>query len=91
MVAAKFVNVGTLGSFEATGKHSSKPADVDALFQHLEDLKAKSLVLHFHGGLISEAKGIAIAEKMAPVRVLVSWSLMLSAMWWVATPKITSK
>lgn len=62
-----FVNVGPDGTFEASGDHVTKAADIDQLFQHLGSTSAKSLVVHFHGGLVSESDGVKIAGKMAPV------------------------
>lgn len=64
-----FVNVGPGGTFEASGDHATKAAEIDALFQHLNESNAKSLVVHFHGGLVTEDAGVEIAKKMAPVYV----------------------
>lgn len=62
-----FVNVGPGGTFKASGDHATKAAEIDALFQHLGSAEAKSLVVHFHGGLVSESAGVEIARKMASV------------------------
>ncbi|RJG09034.1 hypothetical protein D3879_24785 [Pseudomonas cavernicola] len=62
-----FVNVGPGGTFEASGDHATEAAEIDALFQHLSSAGEKSLVVHFHGGLVSEGAGIEIAQKMVPV------------------------
>lgn len=62
-----FVNVGPDGTFESSGAHVTRPADVDALFAAIEANERKALVLHFHGGLVNEASGVAIARKLAPV------------------------
>ena len=40
------------------------PADMDALFTKLKD--ADRLVLHFHGGLVSEASAMRMAERLQP-------------------------
>lgn len=40
------------------------PADIDALFQHLTHSEPQKLVVFFHGGLVNEEKGLAIAGKM---------------------------
>ncbi len=58
------INLGTDGTFVPSGKLSSTPADVDHL---LGDALggASRLVLYFHGGLVSEASGLASAERMA--------------------------
>jgi len=62
-----FVNVGPGGTFESSGDYATKAAEIDALFQHLSAGGAKSLAVHFHGGLVSESAGIKVAEKMAQV------------------------
>jgi len=62
-----FVNVGPGGTFEASGDHVTRAADVDRLFQDILSTGAKSLVIHFHGGLVSEDDGVDIAGKMASV------------------------
>lgn len=62
-----FVNVGPGGTFETSGDYFTKAADIDALFQHLQTSNAKSLAVHFHGGLVKESAGVEIAKKMAPV------------------------
>ena len=67
MSGIEFVNVGREGSFHASGNHATSPKDVDDLFESLRSSEAKRLVLHFHGGLVSEAKGVVIARKMAAV------------------------
>ncbi|MDX9842106.1 MAG: hypothetical protein RBS95_11655 [Desulfobulbus sp.] len=56
-----FVNVGPGGTFEASGDHVTRAADVDRLFQDILSTGAKSLVIHFHGGLVSEDDGVDIA------------------------------
>ncbi len=62
-----FVNVGPGGTFETSGSHSTKPEEIDTLFQNLSTVGIKSLVMHFHGGLVSERAGVNIARKMVPV------------------------
>jgi hypothetical protein len=59
-----YINVGREGTFEKTGQYETTPADVDHLFQTLEQTRPTRLTLHFHGGLIGEKAGYAIAEKM---------------------------
>jgi hypothetical protein len=66
-IMIEYVNLGPGGTFESSGDHATKAADIDALFQHLQAGGAKSLVVHFHGGLVKEAMGIEVAKKMAPV------------------------
>jgi pimeloyl-ACP methyl ester carboxylesterase len=63
-----FVNVGPGGTFESSGNYATESTQIDTLFQHLCDSSsAKSLVVHFHGGLVKEADGVEVAKKMAPV------------------------
>lgn len=62
-----FVNVGPKGTFKESGKLKTRPADIDAIFAHLEQAGSKKLVVHFHGGLVPEAAGAATALKMAGV------------------------
>ncbi|MDJ0710655.1 MAG: alpha/beta hydrolase [Woeseiaceae bacterium] len=59
-----YVNAGTKGTFKASGDFQSTPADVDAIIDHLRTSGKQHVVVHLHGGLISESKGMAIAEKM---------------------------
>lgn len=70
-LAPHLVNLNQ-GRFSVAGDLTTGPADVDALFaQHLpqavkEAKKARrplKLVVYAHGGLVSEASGIAIAHK----------------------------
>lgn len=60
-----YLNLGQGGKFKSDGATSSTAADVDALFQHLATAPHKKLILHFHGGLVSEENGLKIARKMA--------------------------
>lgn len=61
------IHVGPAGSFEASGDHSTTPADIDALFAHLQAGDEKAITIHFHGGLVSESNGVEVAEMMKPV------------------------
>jgi hypothetical protein len=64
-----YVNLGKAGTFSSDGVLTSTSADVDALFAHLEKTNAKKLVLVFHGGLVSEAVGLAGATQLVePLR-----------------------
>jgi hypothetical protein len=63
----EFVNVGPGGTFEKSGKYATSATQVDEFFQELESSDAKSLVLHFHGGLVDEAYGVGVAKKMVEV------------------------
>lgn len=65
--ALNYVNVGPNGTFRRSGNLHTLPADIDALFAHLQQTKARKLAIHFHGGLIDEGDGLEIARKMAPL------------------------
>ncbi|MDL2409159.1 hypothetical protein PY650_26685 [Rhizobium calliandrae] len=67
LCALNFVNVGPKGTFKESGDLKTSPQDIDAIFSYLEQAKSTKLVVHFHGGLISEASGAATALKMAQV------------------------
>lgn len=58
-----FINISRFGTFKDTGKVHSIPQDVDRIIQHLRDNNIKKLLLHFHGGLISENRGMKSAEE----------------------------
>jgi hypothetical protein len=48
-----YINAGaTNGTFNPNGKFPSTPADVVAIFKHLEVNDIQKLTLHFHGGLV---------------------------------------
>ena len=59
-----YVNVGPNSTFEASGDFTSTPEDVDNLLTYLTSSGKHHIVIHLHGGLISEKKGMAIAEKI---------------------------
>jgi hypothetical protein len=63
----EYVNVGPQGTFKTSGDLATTVAEIDATFESLVGSHERSLVLHFHGGLVSEAAGAQIAVKMAPV------------------------
>jgi hypothetical protein len=42
------------------------PADLDAIVTAIRDSQAKRLIIHFHGGLVSKASGMEIAERLLP-------------------------
>lgn len=64
-----YVNVGPHGTFKPSGDVQTVAADVDGIFAHIGAKQIHKLTIHFHGGLISEKKGGAIAAKMIPVYV----------------------
>jgi hypothetical protein len=59
-----YVNVGPYGTFRKSGDLKSEPEHINTLFRYLNDAGIQKLVLFFHGGLVSEGKGLQIAEKM---------------------------
>ncbi len=59
-----YINVGPKGTFQGSGQVQTQPGDVDAIFKHLEQNQIRKLTVHFHGGLINEAEGMKIAEKL---------------------------
>jgi hypothetical protein len=64
MASQCWINLGVDGTFATRGQLSSTPADVDHLLgDALAD--ANRIVLYFHGGLVSEASGLATAKRMA--------------------------
>ena len=62
-----FVNIGPHGTFKRSGELQSTPDDILALFADLRAGGTDHLVVHFHGGLISEGEGKNIAERMIAV------------------------
>lgn len=42
-------------------------ADVDSIISELQTSKAKRLIIHFHGGLVSKESGLEIAQRLMPV------------------------
>ncbi|WP_143774354.1 hypothetical protein [Niastella vici] len=63
------VSAGPDGTFIKSGDIKSSPADIDNFFSALQDSTPvssppKSITLYFHGGLVNETAGKAIAEKM---------------------------
>ena len=67
MPDAHFVNIGPGGTFKPSGAVKSTPADVDAILAAIRDAETHKLAIHFHGGLVKEAKGLALAERIRPV------------------------
>ena len=63
MASRCWINLATDGTFAASGKLASTPADFDRLLGD-ELAGASRLVLFFHGGLVSEIDGLASAELM---------------------------
>jgi len=59
-----YVKVGHGGTFRPTGEVRTSPADVDAIFAHLNGARVNRLTLHFHGGLTPVERGLITAEVM---------------------------
>lgn len=59
------VNVGPQGTFKPSGKYSTKPADIDTIFQCLQTNGVRKISIFFHGGLVNEERGMETARKMA--------------------------
>ncbi|MDI5950386.1 hypothetical protein [Flavobacterium yafengii] len=57
-----YINNSRHGTFQDTGKVHSIPQDVDRIIYHIKNNGIKKLLLHFHGGLISENMGMKSAE-----------------------------
>jgi len=62
-----YVNVGPHGSFAPSGRLHTTPEDIRSLMGHLRTAETDRMVVHFHGGLVSEGKGIAGAERLIRV------------------------
>jgi hypothetical protein len=59
-----YVNVGKGGTFKKSGEYFTTAAQADAIGKHIEAQGIESLVLYFHGGLVSEKSGMGGAELM---------------------------
>lgn len=62
-----YVNVGPHGTFRPSGQLKTTPGDIDAIFAHFATTNATRISIHFHGGLVSESRGLGIAKSMEPV------------------------
>jgi hypothetical protein len=62
-----FVNVGPHGTFRRSGSAHTSPADVDETIKRIRDKGSRTVVLHFHGGLVDEAAGLRIASRILAV------------------------
>lgn len=67
MATVHQIHVGRGGTFDPSGDFATSPEDIDALFEHFRANSVRSITLHFHGGLVNEAKGVEIAKMMRPV------------------------
>lgn len=57
---AHFIKVGS-------GNAGTTPDELNILLTQLRDGGVGKVVLHFHGGLVSSAKGVALANRLAPI------------------------
>ena len=62
-----YINIGPHGTFKKSGAVQTTSADIDQFLDYVKLQAVTKLVIHFHGGLISEKSGLAIAQKMAPL------------------------
>lgn len=67
MTTINQIHVGPSGTFEASGDFSTKPDDIDALLAHLLESDKQAVTIHFHGGLVSESRGVEVARMMEEV------------------------
>jgi pimeloyl-ACP methyl ester carboxylesterase len=61
-----FINIGPGGTFKPSGAVHTDPADVDAIFAKVGAHPSRKVAIHFHGGLVSEAQGLALAARLVP-------------------------
>jgi hypothetical protein len=59
-----YINVGANGTL--SGKLGTTTSDIDAILSYIK-IRADKVVLHFHGGLVSEKAGEETAECMVPL------------------------
>ena len=60
------INVGPQGTFQKSGKFQTVPEDIDRMFAAFEQQQVRKIGLYFHGGLVSEARGLASAKNVSP-------------------------
>jgi hypothetical protein len=58
-----FINVSQRGNFEETSSKGTLPVNIDQMFEHIKTQQINNLVVHVHGGLISENMGMTSAER----------------------------
>lgn len=61
-----FVNIGPDGTFKPSGAVQTGPEDVDAILEGVRSHAPGKVAIHFHGGLVKEAKGLALAGRIIP-------------------------
>jgi Alpha/beta hydrolase of unknown function (DUF900) len=60
------VNVGPDGTFGRSGSAQTSPRDVDRIMQRVGDHQPAKVAVHFHGGLVSERRGLELAARILP-------------------------
>ncbi len=60
-----YINIGAQGRL--TGKLQTTAADIDKILHHIKEDSIQKIVLHFHGGLVSEEAGELTARRMVPL------------------------
>jgi pimeloyl-ACP methyl ester carboxylesterase len=61
-----YVNIGPDGTFRPSGAVQTKPEDVDAILEAVRSHAPGKVAIHFHGGLVKEAKGLELAGRIIP-------------------------
>jgi len=60
-----YIDIGAHG--QLTGKLQTSASDIDKILEHIKQANVQKLVLHFHGGLVSEEAGELTAQRMVPL------------------------
>jgi len=60
-----YINVGAHG--QLTGKLQMTAQDIDMILERIKHATVQKVVLHFHGGLVSEEAGEFTAQRMVPL------------------------
>lgn len=61
-----YVNIGPDGTFKPSGAVQTRPEDVDAILAEVRKHAPGKVAVHFHGGLVKEAKGLELAGRIIP-------------------------
>jgi hypothetical protein len=64
--AQNIINFAPTGQLQATGDLSTTPEQLAALFDHIRDSGKPSLTIYFHGGMVSEEKGVRLLAQLYP-------------------------
>ncbi|MFZ6029420.1 MAG: hypothetical protein ACOYYS_17040 [Chloroflexota bacterium] len=60
------INLAKKGTFQTSGSYATGPEDVDRIFTRMAETQADHLAVYFHGGLVSEQRGIEAAIRLLP-------------------------